>query len=144
MIRVFVALLALLLLPVAARAQSVNTYCGTGGGSGPSFWQPCTGSGSGGASAALTSTNASGTISVTNTFQQVFAVATTRKGCLIQNNSTNGNNQYVYEHGSGQTVAKSYTLTPGGSYSCNRPAGVVQNEIDITGTAGDTFAADSQ
>ena len=106
----------------------------------------------------LTSTQAlSLSIASTNAFQVVFAAAPStnialRKGCLIQN--TGSNSMYIYVHqGTTGTANKnaSYVIIPpasgvqGGSFSCSSGAGgVIQDQIDITGTAADTFAATSQ
>lgn len=104
---------------------------------------------------AVTSTDKSGTIGNTNTFQVVFTFGGSfvrRNGCLIQNNGANP--MYVYVHqGAGGTAAKnnSFVLIPpatgvqGGSFSCATGAGgVIQDEIDITGTSSDIFTASVQ
>lgn len=97
-----------------------------------------------------TSTNASSTILVSNTFQQLFASNTSRRGCLVQN--TGVNVMYVYVGAiAGATVAKSYPLAPatavanpGGFFSCLSGTIVITDQISIRGTAADTFTATSQ
>lgn len=101
--------------------------------------------------------DASSTITTTNTFQQVFAAPSQstafpqlryRAGCLIINTSTH--TQWVFFG----TLALATTPTSvplnaatsqglrGGSTSCvEDTVGVLQGQISITGTAGDTFMA---
>ena len=97
------------------------------------------------------SVNASGTIAVTNTFQQVFAAASTspgqavtRMGCLIQNNSTH--TMYVYFGPiANATLNTSIQLAASGALSCATLTGAVTaDQISITGTAGDVFFAAQQ
>lgn len=95
--------------------------------------------------------NASGTITVTNTFQKVFsatgpssanAVAANRKGCTIVNGGSN--NMWVTEGMTTATSVKSssITLSSGQAYYCGNTGGTVLiGEVDITGTAGDAFYA---
>lgn len=102
----------------------------------------------------VSSSNSSGTITVTNTFQQIFASAIggtrVRQGCLIQNNGSN--TMWVFAGPlASATKATSYTLIPpaagvqGGSFSCSTGAGsVLQDQISITGTATETFTAAQQ
>lgn len=101
----------------------------------------------------VTSTNVSGTIATTGTFQSVLAAtsaAAPRKGCLIQNNGTGF--MFVFAGPiASATEAKSYQLQPptsttqGGSFSCATLTGaVLQDQISITGTGADTFTASSQ
>lgn len=93
--------------------------------------------------------NASNTITTTNTFQAIWASTTPdqpRVGCLIINTATN--RQWVY-FGTSPTKAAAIPLEPatvtaglGGSVSCSTTAGgAAQDQIWITGTAGDTFVA---
>ena len=99
------------------------------------------------------SLNVSGTIAVTSTFQSVVPSAIggrVRQGCLIQN--TGSNTQYVYFGPlASATKAMSYQLSPpgaatqGGAISCSTSAGgVLQDQVVITGTSGDTFTAEYQ
>lgn len=104
----------------------------------------------------VTTTDASSTIAATNTFQQVFAASTLsvgsprRSGCLIINNSTN--RQWVFFGAiASADKAKSVPLEPasatnalGGSVSCQSAGIVLQDQVSITGTMGDTFVAKSQ
>ena len=96
--------------------------------------------------------DASGTIAVTNTFQKVFGAtqgnsagapgtASTRKGCTVQNNGTH--NMYVNEGTpiGGATTSNTVLLPAGSALSCAGGGTVLTGEIDITGTAGDSFVA---
>jgi hypothetical protein len=99
-----------------------------------------------------------GTITVTNTFQSVFAQSgqsanpstRPRQGCLIQN--TGSNPMWVFAGPiASATKNTSFQLVPvgtgvqGGSFSCSTGAGgAIQDQISITGTSGDTFAATQQ
>jgi hypothetical protein len=101
--------------------------------------------------AALTSTNLSSTISVTNTFQSIQASTAGRNGCLIQNNSQ-ANEMWVFFGPIGSaTKATAFGLppgtatTPGGSIACAVGGlGVLTDQVSITGTATDTFTANFQ
>lgn len=100
------------------------------------------------------SVNASGTIAVTNTFQQVFAsallLAQPRQGCAIQNNGVN--TMWVFFGPlASATKATSFQLVPpgvgvqGGSIGCNTGGGgVLQDQVSITGTATEAFTANRQ
>jgi hypothetical protein len=97
------------------------------------------------------SVNASGTIAVTNTFQQVFAAANVtpggspaRLGCLVQNNGTH--TMYVFFGPiASATLTNSVQLAAGGSVSCSALSGVVAaDQVSITGTSGDTYFAAQQ
>lgn len=101
----------------------------------------------------VTSTNASSTIAVTNTFQSIWAATGTgpkRQSCLVLNNSTN--RQWVYFGAiAGATKAKSVPLEPasatsaqGGFVNCSADGVTLQDQVSITGTAGDTFMAAQQ
>ena len=101
---------------------------------------------------AVLSGNASSTITVTNTFQQVWPQASasaSRKGCLIMNTSTD--RQWVF-FGSSPTKAAAIPLEAatatngaGGWVSCSTGAGAaLQDQVWITGTAGDTYVAAQQ
>lgn len=98
--------------------------------------------------------NASGTISTTGTFQEVFSASPTpagglsgasggqRHGCAIQNQSAS-DKMYVSEGQSAATAteAASWILAPGATFYCERNGVVLSGEIDITGTATDAFYA---
>jgi len=95
-----------------------------------------------------TSTNASSTITVTNTFQSIFAQSTSdrgRTGCTIQNNSVGGNNMFVFFGAiASATSPTSVQLTPGQSVNCEVGGIVLKDQVSITGTAGDQFFAAQQ
>lgn len=93
--------------------------------------------------------NASGTITVTNTFQSIWAAtdfSKPRVGCLVINTSTD--RQWVY-FGTAPTKATAIPLEAaaataglGGNVSCSTAAGgAAQDQVWITGTSGDTFVA---
>ena len=96
--------------------------------------------------------DASGTITATGTFQKVFGAAAnspapvagsagTRKGCVVQNNSTNI--MYVNEGtpiGSA-TTSNTWTVAAGATFNCNFGGVVLTGEIDVTGTTGGAFTA---
>ena len=93
------------------------------------------------------STNLSGTIATTNTFQSIQTLNNGRKGCTIQNQITNSHNMYVYNGAIGSaTTAQSATVAPGQTFSCWVCAAlqVITDQISITGTAGDYFYASFQ
>lgn len=94
--------------------------------------------------AALTSTNLSGTIAVTNTFQSIQALTAGRKGCLIQNNSAR--NMYVFFGTmASATLTNTYILAAGTSISCAVGGlGVSTDQVSITGTATDAYFANFQ
>ncbi len=89
--------------------------------------------------------NVSSTVTTTNTFQKLFAAAgvppTNRHGCTIINTGTH--TEYVSE-GLGvaaSTTGNSVPLAPQQAYFCTVNGIVLTGEIDITGTAGDSFYA---
>lgn len=99
------------------------------------------------------SVDASGTIAVTNTYQQVFTSkigasgSAARHNCAIQNN---GSHVMLVFFGpiANATAAKSYVLNPGSTNTggdliyCSGPSGVtLQDQVSITGTSGDAFTA---
>lgn len=97
---------------------------------------------SGGSGVAVTATIASGTITLTDTFQAILAapgVGTTRKACLYQNQSTN--TAYIYAGAiGGATKAKSLQVLGGQSYNCgNISGGVEQSAVNATGTTADAW-----
>lgn len=96
--------------------------------------------------------DASGTITTTNSFQQIWPQASLqqpRRGCLVVNNSTD--RQWVF-FGPTPTKATAIPLEPatatsalGGWVSCASGAGgALQDQVWITGTSGDTFVAKQQ
>jgi hypothetical protein len=99
---------------------------------------------------AVTTTNASGSIALTNAFQSVQAATSTRKGCTIQN--TGVNTMWVYFGAiAGATKAQSFPLfpadaagQPGGYVTCSVGGVVLTDQVSITGTTADTFVATFQ
>lgn len=98
----------------------------------------------------LNNTDASGSVSSTNTFQQVFA-GVARQGCRIVNTGTHV--EYVFPGAlAGATTPTAFPLNAaagagqaGGAFDCSTPSGgVYQDQISITGTSGDTFVAKQQ
>lgn len=94
----------------------------------------------------VTSGNASGNISVTNTFQSVFSAATAalpRKACAVQNNSAA--TMFVFFGSiSTATSGTSVSLAAGATTNCNIGGVVLQDQVSITGTAGGFFYAAQQ
>lgn len=90
--------------------------------------------------------NSSSTITVTNIFQSIFAAVTTKTGrtaCVIQNNGTH--NMYIFFGPIvNATIASSVQLTSGQSVNCNNGPVVLNDQVSITGTAGDIFYAAQQ
>lgn len=96
---------------------------------------------------ALTSTNLSGTISVTNTFQSIQALTAGRKGCLIQNQSLTDTMWVFFGPIGSATKATAFELDPqhGLAISCAVPGlGVATDQVSITGTSTDAFTANFQ
>lgn len=91
------------------------------------------------------STDASSTITVTNTFQTVWGqqngpqASPVRAACSIQNNG--GNNMWVYAGAGTPAKAMSLVVAPGAVYSCGSNEVVGTSLIAITGTSGDAFTA---
>lgn len=97
--------------------------------------------------APLTSTNLSGTISVTNTFQSIQVSTAGRNGCLIQNQSTTDQMWVYFGAIAGATKAKSFVLdnNHGLAISCSVGGlGVLTDQVAITGTSTDGFTANFQ
>lgn len=95
--------------------------------------------------ATTTGGNGSSTIGSTGIFQKLWGATggtvPYRKGCSIENNGTH--DMYVTE-GLGvaaSTQALAFVLTPGTVYYCSVNQVVLTGEIDITGTATDSFYA---
>jgi hypothetical protein len=93
------------------------------------------------------SNNQSSTITVTNTFQQVFPASTGNTGrssCTIQNNSAS-NNMFVYFGPiANATTGASVTIVPGQAVYCSNGTVVLKDQVSITGTSGDAFFAAQQ
>lgn len=93
---------------------------------------------------ATTSTNLSGTISVTSTFQSIQVSTAGRKGCAVQNNGTH--TMYVFFGAIGSaTTSNSVQLAGGQSVSCAVGGiAVLTDQVSITGTSGEVFFANFQ
>lgn len=93
----------------------------------------------------IASAPAAVTIASTGVFQQGLAVATNRKGCLIQYIGAALHVGYVDFRPTGTAAtATSFQLQPGQSMNCNFSGIVMQNAISLTGTTGDVFMVSSQ
>lgn len=69
------------------------------------------------------------------TFSSILALSTTRKGCLIQNNS--GTTGYVYFGTTGSaTTGNSFQVSPGQTISCNSGPIVLTDNIAATCASG--------
>lgn len=91
-----------------------------------------------------TSSNASGTIAITNTFQSIWIANdynTGRMGCTVVNYGSN--TMWVYFGPiAGATKAKSIQLAVGQATYCNIRNGIVlKDQVSITGTATEPFYA---
>ncbi|HEX3747580.1 MAG TPA: hypothetical protein VHW09_26780 [Bryobacteraceae bacterium] len=93
-----------------------------------------------------TSTNLSGTITTTGTFQQIQGQANGRQGCTITDNTVSDNQWVYFGTCANATQATAVPLYPGQSVNCNLPGGnlVLSDPVCITGTTGDTFFANFQ
>lgn len=91
--------------------------------------------------ASRVTTNASSTIAVTDTFQQIWATQTNRVNCGIQNNSTGTMWVWTGPAGGTPTKATSVVLAPGTYLNCATSGVVVASAVWITGTAGGEFYA---
>jgi hypothetical protein len=83
--------------------------------------------------------DASGTIAVTSTYQQVWAFDANRLGCTIQNNGSNAMTVRV-----GGSTGSVWSLPVGQTFYCHWQGTVITSKIEITGTAADAFAAAAQ
>lgn len=94
----------------------------------------------------VTSSNASGTISVTNTFQSIWVADTTitgRVACTIQNNGTNS--MWVFFGPiANATKGTSVVLSAGDRAYCGINGVILHDQVSITGTSGDAFYAAKQ
>lgn len=81
---------------------------------------------------AVTSTSTGVTITTALTFQSVLASNSSRKGCLVQNKSTDVEELFIGANGSA-TVAASLDLQPGQTFSCAASGGkVVTDNLSMT------------
>lgn len=89
-------------------------------------------------------TNASGAIAVTDTFQSIFSADDRRAGCQIQNTGTNP--MYVFFGPiASATKAKSIKIAAAGAIvECNSAGTVHSDQVSITGTQTETFYAAQQ
>ena len=85
---------------------------------------------------AVTSTDASFTVTLGGTYQTVLAASGTRKGCTFQNPTT-ATEAVSFKFGSQATA---YTIAPGAGISCDLPNGLVDQSA-ITATAATTSHA---
>lgn len=87
--------------------------------------------------------NASGQISVTSTFQSVFAassVSSGRLGCTLQNRGSN--TMYVFFGPiATATISASVAITSAQTIYCGFGGVVLKDQVSITGTSGDFFYA---
>jgi hypothetical protein len=99
----------------------------------------------------VTTTVVSGTISVTNTFQSIFANTQTsnpgargRTSCTVQNNGTH--TMFVFFGPiANATLTNSFQVGPGAAILCSLANGsTLQDQVSITGTATDAFVASQQ
>jgi hypothetical protein len=90
-----------------------------------------------------TTTQAGGTVAVTNTFQTVLAASASRKSCTLQNNDTNV--MYVFFGTLGSaTLTNSFKLAAGSAISCLVGNIVLTDAINVTGTATGAYVISSQ
>lgn len=96
---------------------------------------------------AVNTSNASSTIAVTNTFQQVWAADTNTRGrssCTVQNNSAS-NAMYVFFGAiASATTSNSVKLAAGQAVTCSVNGVILKDQVSITGTSGDAFYAAQQ
>lgn len=92
------------------------------------------------------STDASSTVTVGGTFQTVFALSTTRKGCFIENPTTATEALYVAVGTSpAAATTNAASLGPGSSFTCANGNIVISDLIAVTATTnGHAFIAKSQ
>lgn len=90
--------------------------------------------------AARQTTNASSSIAVTNTFQDIWSAQASRVNCGIQNNGTN--TMWVFNGlAAAATKNSSVILAPGQYYNCATSGVVATSALSITGTSGDVYYA---
>ena len=88
---------------------------------------------------ARVTTDASSTIAVTDTFQQIWAAQASRVNCGIQNNDAN--NMWVFFGSGTPTKATSVVLAPGQFLNCATSGIVASSAVWITGTSPGVFYA---
>lgn len=97
--------------------------------------------------APLTSTNLSGTVTTTNTFQSIQTSTAGRKGCTIQNQSSTDPMWVFFGPIGSATKATAFQLdaTHGEAISCAVGGlGVLTDQVSITGTSTDAYVANFQ
>lgn len=95
----------------------------------------------------VTSSNASSTIAVTNTFQSIWAASTANTGrssCAIQNKGATDPMYVFFGPIADATIAKSVKLTSSTMVNCSVFGVILRDQISITGTATDAFFAAQQ
>ena len=93
------------------------------------------------------STELTGTIAVTGTYQQVIPFSTNgqRKSCTIQNTATHNMLVFFGPTQPGNSSGKGYVMPASTAIYCGLPGGgVALDTVWIEGTAGDTFEYASQ
>lgn len=93
------------------------------------------------------SSNLSSTVAVTNTFQSIQILNSNRSGCLIQNQSTTNAMWVYFGPIASATKATSFILdsSHGLAISCSvGGTSVLRDQVSITGTSGDAYAANFQ
>lgn len=84
-----------------------------------------------------------GTIAVTNTFATILPADSGRKGCTLQNQGTH----VMYLHIgalAAATLAKALQMQPQDKAYCQTPSGVIFENLNLTGTAGDAWWMSNQ
>lgn len=90
------------------------------------------------------SADASTTVVAGGTFQTALAANTGRHGCLIQNPTTATEPLYV-SIATSSTLNNSYSLNPGGTFSCSQGVIVTDDAVKVTATTtGHAFTVSSQ
>lgn len=89
----------------------------------------------------LKAVNVSSTIAVTNTFQNLYSADASRQGCSFQNTGTNPMYLFVVDGVKAETIGNSFKITVGQPFNCAQFGITITNQIRVTGTATETFAA---
>lgn len=91
----------------------------------------------------VTNHNDSSTITATNTFQSIWAAASSNTGrvdCIIQNNGA-ANMFIFFGPIASAATPSSLTLVPAGIFKCANSGVITKDQISITGTADQEFFA---
>jgi len=86
-------------------------------------------------------TNDSGVIASSSAFQKVFDENSSRKGCVIQNKSSNSMYVTVGVGVADSTQDGSFVLAANSSFHCADGIVTLTGEVDIKGTQNDKFYA---